>query len=428
MLFVFGYTANAQQLYFPPLTGNTWETVTPASLGWCEQYLDSLDELLDNTNSKAFIILKEGKIAHEKYFDAFTQDSIWYWASAGKSLTSLLVGIAQQEGYLSLQDTTSKFIGPGWTACTPEQEAKIKVWNQVTMTSGLDDDVPDNYCTLDTCLIYKADAGTRWAYHNGPYTLLDQVMEAATGQTLNNYHLTRVKQKTGMTGLFVHVDYNNVYFSNARSMARFGLLILNKGKWNNTAVLSDTAYYNQMANTSQNLNPSYGYLWWLNGKGTFMVPGAQLQIPGNIIPNAPADMFAALGKNDQKVHVVPSQNLVLIRMGDAAYANQLVPLTLDNDIWYWMNKLLCTNTSIEDASSLQASVYPNPAVNELNISLQDGNYQISVFNLTGQLISEQTAAGNTRVYTNGLQAGSYLLQVHDTISGALYRHKFSKVM
>ena len=95
--------ASAQQLYFPPLTGNTWETVTPASLGWCEQYLDSLDEMLDNTNSKAFIILKDGKIAHEKYFDAFTQDSIWYWASAGKSLTSLLVGISQQEGFLYIK-------------------------------------------------------------------------------------------------------------------------------------------------------------------------------------------------------------------------------------------------------------------------------------------------------------------------------------
>lgn len=427
-LYFTAVAANAQQLYFPPLTGNTWESVTPASLGWCEQYLDSLDELLDNTNSKAFIILKDGKIAHEKYFDAFTQDSVWYWASAGKSLTSLLVGIAQQEGFLSIQDTTSKYLGPGWTACTPEEEAKIKVWNQLTMTSGLDDSYGDKDCTLDTCLIYKADAGTRWAYHNGPYTLLDQVMENATGMTLNQFHNTRVKQKTGMTGLYVHVDYNNVYFSTARSMARFGLLMLNKGKWNNTEVLNDTAYYNQMVNTSQNINQSYGYLWWLNGKSSFHMPGTQLQFPGSIIPNAPADMFAALGKNDQKVHVVPSQNLVLIRMGDAAYANELVPLTLDDDIWYWINKLLCTQTSIDEASILQLSAYPNPATNELNVKLPNANYNIAIYNLTGQQVYEGNATGNNTISTAALSQGTFILKATNTISGATARLRFSKAM
>lgn len=421
--------SSAQQLYFPPLSGQVWDTVSPATLGWCPQYLDSLDELLISTNSKAIIILKDGKIAHERYFGTFTKDSLWYWASAGKSLTGLLVGIAQKEGYLSINDTSRKYLGQGWTACTPAQEAAITVRNQLTMTSGLDDGIPDPHCTLDTCLIYKADAGARWAYHNGPYTLLDGVVEGATGMTLNQFHNTRVKQKTGMTGLFVQVDYNNVYFSTARSMARFGLLMLNKGKWSNTEVLNDTAYYNQSVNSSQNLNPSYGYLWWLNGKGTYMVPGAQLQIPGDIIPNAPDDMFAALGKNDQKVHVVPSQNLVLIRMGNAAYADQLVPLTVDNEIWYWMNKLQCTNVGMEEAQGdLQVSVYPNPVVNELHVALPDGKYTIGIYNLAGQLVYETNAQGNITLPTNDLTTGTFILKATDTISGKVARHRFSKAM
>jgi hypothetical protein len=59
-------------------------------------------------------------------------------------------------------------------------------------------------------------------------------------------------------------------------MARFGLLMLNKGNWNGNVILSDTNYYNQMVNSSQTLNPSYGYLWWLNGKASYMLPACSL--------------------------------------------------------------------------------------------------------------------------------------------------------
>ncbi|MBM3430824.1 MAG: serine hydrolase, partial [Bacteroidetes bacterium] len=93
-------------------------------------------------------------------------------------------------------------------------------------------------------------AGTRWAYHNGPYTLLGNVIENATGQTLNSYTTQKLKIPTGMTGTFYQVGYNNVFFSNARSMARFGSLILNKGNWNGNQIMTDTAYFNDMVNYS----------------------------------------------------------------------------------------------------------------------------------------------------------------------------------
>ncbi|NBU04032.1 MAG: hypothetical protein EBT60_06995 [Bacteroidetes bacterium] len=77
--------AKAQTTYFPPNTG-TWETITPQSLGWCDANIDSLYNYLNQKNTKAFIILKDGKIVLEKYFGNFTQDSIWYWASASPHL------------------------------------------------------------------------------------------------------------------------------------------------------------------------------------------------------------------------------------------------------------------------------------------------------------------------------------------------------
>lgn len=330
----------AQSLYFPPIGNPQWDTISPNTLGWCQNNIDSLYQFLDLNNTKAFILLKDGKIVLENYFGGFAQNDPWYWASAGKTITSFMTGIAQQEGFLDISDTTSSYLGTGWTACPPAKEEKITIRNQLTMTSGLDDGVADPYCTLDTCLVYLSDAGTRWAYHNGPYTLLDQVISSATSTTLNNYTNQRLLTQIGMSGAFLPNGYNNVFYSNARSMARFGLLVLNQGNWNGNAIMTDTSYFNQMVNTSQSLNPSYGYLWWLNGKSGYMVPGVQFLFNGYFNTDAPADMFAALGSNGQMINVIPSQNMVWIRMGNAPTSVQ-VPYLLNNEIWKKVNQLPC---------------------------------------------------------------------------------------
>jgi CubicO group peptidase (beta-lactamase class C family) len=196
------FTISAQSLYFPPNGSDTWDTLAPAELQWCDSTVANLYDYLSTNQSKAFILLKDGKIVLEQYFNGHSPNATWYWASAGKTLTALVVGIAQQEGLLQLSDTTSHYLGEGWTSCTPAQEQAITIRHQLTMTSGLNDAVSDPYCTLDTCLIYEADAGSRWAYHNAPYTLLDSVIEVATSQSLNAYCFQHVLQPTGMQGLF----------------------------------------------------------------------------------------------------------------------------------------------------------------------------------------------------------------------------------
>jgi CubicO group peptidase (beta-lactamase class C family) len=413
--------AQSQNSYFPPTTGATWDTVQPISLGWCPDRVDSLVDYVGARNSRAFIVLKGGKIVVEEYYGNFTRDSLWYWASAGKTLTAFTVGIAQSEGHLSIQDTTSDYLGTGWTACSPQQEEKITIRHQLTMTSGLDDGVPDHYCTLDTCLQYIADAGTRWAYHNGPYTLLDGVISNATGQTLNTYFTQKVKNPTGMTGIFVQSGYNNVYVSNARSMARFGLLVLNRGNWNGTQVLSDTTYFNQMVNTSQNINPSYGYLWWLNGKSSFKVPGFQVSFPGSYNPSAPADMYAAIGKNGQLINIVPSQDLVFIRMGDAADAND-VSFTLNDTIWQKLNLAMisCAPTNIQNAELAPSfKIYPNPTADILQVSGGITPYDISIYDAFGrQVLQQSDNIDNINLNVSHLPTGTYWLQInrqHDKI-------------
>lgn len=418
------------QLYFPPLTGQQWDTLSPASLGWCPDRIDSLYKHLETTNSKAFILLKGGKIVLEKYFNGHNANLPWYWASAGKSLTAFLTGIAQRENLLSINDSTSKYLGQGWTSCTAAQEGNIRIRNQLTMTTGLDDGVSNDDCTLDTCLQYLADAGTRWAYHNAPYTLLDSVIHSATNRSLNQYLNQKVKIFTGMDGLFVKQDFNNVFYSTARSMARFGLMIQNKGKWNSTNVLGDSSYFNQMVNSSQTINPSYGYLWWLNGKSSFMAPTSQFVFSGSYNPDAPADMISGIGKNGQFVQVIPSLNMVWIRMGEAA-GNNSVPFSVSNDIWKKINQLPCSATSLEPSLSYNNPVWrliPNPGHDKFRLISMSGENPasaITIRNAQGKTVqSISLLPGENTFEFTGFPSGLYFMQFSE--NGYLHSIPFLK--
>ena len=124
-------------------------------------------------------------------------------------------------------------------------------------------------------------------------------------------------------------------------MARFGLLALNKGKWNNEQIINES-YFNESVSTSQSINPSYGYLWWLNGKTSFRIPNEQNVYQGFLVPNAPADMYAAMGAKDQRIYVIPSKKMVVIRMGDASdpvHPNFAVS-GFDNELWGKINAVI----------------------------------------------------------------------------------------
>jgi CubicO group peptidase (beta-lactamase class C family) len=206
------------------------------------------------------------------------------------------------------------------------------------MTTGLDDGVPNPDVTSPNNLQYLADAGERWAYHNAPYTLLDTVIESAVNLSFETYFNAKLRNPIGMDGQWLWVGDNHVYFSTARSMARFGLLIQNGGIWQTTRMI-DSAYLQQATTRSQDINHAYGYLWWLNTSNQFMLPGTQIKFPGNYAPNAPVDMYAALGKNGQFLCIVPSLDLVLVRMGENP-DNSLVPVLFLDDIWEQLNKII----------------------------------------------------------------------------------------
>lgn len=185
------------------------------------------------------------------------------------------------------------------------------------MTSGFDYNVEDIHCTDPICLKCLNEPGQEWYYHNAPYSLLINVIESASNQNINIFYRTELANKIGMGGTYFKQDAINLLITKPRDMARFALMILANANWNGQQIIS-TEYVDEMTRQSQDINKSYGYLWWLNGKDQHRLPGSTFNFNGSLIPTAPSDLFAGLGKNDQKLYVFPSEDLVVIRMGNSA--------------------------------------------------------------------------------------------------------------
>lgn len=424
LFLIFPFGARSQSVYFPPNTGTTWDTLPPDSLDWCPERIDSLYDYLGAHNTDAFIVLKGGKMVLEKYYGSFTRDSVHYWASAGKSLTALLTGIAQEQGLLNINDSVSNSIGTGWTSAPASKEGYITIKNLLTMTSGLNDTLGlpcTNEDTSISCLRYLRDVDTRWAYHSGAYRKLQNVVSDASGLNYNVFTSSNVGNRIGMNGLW----YNGVYYSTARSMARFGLLMLNKAIWNTDTLLHYTSYFNSMLNTSQSFNLSYGYLWWLNGKSSYMAPGTQFLFPGSLISNAPSDMICALGKNDQKIYIVPSQQLVVVRMGQSAYGTAMAFSPFDNILWGKIDSLgYGCETSVEELGRTNSfNILPNPAQGTFTVLLPSRSFVASVCDVTGRAVYTGSGAAKISVDCTGFPAGMYVVKVVDS-DGSVY---FGKV-
>lgn len=415
VLFLLAAPLSSQTLYFPPLTGETWETIDPSSIGWCSEKVDELISFAGEKNTKSLLILKNGKILLEQYYGDHDQATFWYWASAGKSLVGMLIGLAQEDGFIDINAPTQNYLGDGWTSTTASQEAQITIKSQLSMASGLDDGVEpvgstDN-CFDPTCFQYLSAPYSRWAYHNSAYRILQNVLEATTGQSKFNYTRSRLGDRIGMKGFWL----NYVYYSSARDMARFGLLAMNRGIWDTDTLLHDASYFDAMISPSQTENPSYGYLWWLNGQPTFQLPGVQLKINRMIIPEAPSDLFAALGKNDQKIYVVPSEGLVVIRQGEAAGGIALATSSFDSELWERLGEMSCTVSSTYHREDVSFSIFPNPIGNQFRIQTEAAIEWVRVYNMQGQLVRQFDSVTEPVISVSGLLPGTYFVQVRTSL-------------
>ncbi|MGD8600866.1 MAG: serine hydrolase [Gemmatimonadota bacterium] len=319
------------ELYFPPNDG-PWERVDPASVGWDAAGLAQALEVAAARNSSGVVILLGGRILAEGHWTPedpsrgyanFVQGEddegrvIEDVASAQKSVAAVLTGLALERGLLRLDEPVGSYLGAGWSEASAEQESRITVRHLLTMTSGLDED-----------LTFQAEAGSRWFYNTPAYHNVMRVVEAVTGRDRNDVTREWITDELGMRHsewtlrAWADPAIGAAFSTTARDLARFGLMIQAGGRWGDRQLFQDESFLRDMLSPSQSLNPSYGYLWWLNGQAFSRAANAgATRIEGPLIPAAPADLVAMQGALDRKLYIVPSLDLVVARLGDSGVAD-----------------------------------------------------------------------------------------------------------
>ena len=342
-------------LYFPPANGK-WKTVTPAQAGWNAEALEAALAFVGEQRSTGVVVLHQGRILAERYWEIAPDpndpndrihrmtggrtaqgQAIEDVASMQKSVLSFLAGVARGKGLLDFEAPVTKYLGAGWSKATPEQEAAITVRDVLGMKSGLKTDGS-----------YEAAPGEKWFYNTPIYAKTVQILEQASGLSVDEYTrrwLTEplaMRDSKWMPRPWVNEpgaqasgasEGNTIgFYTSARDMARFGLMIQARGRWNGKDVLGDPRYLDEAFASSQPHNPSYGLLWWLNGKAKSPRGGKMVDAP--LIPSAPADLVAAQGALGRKIYVVPSLDLVVTRLGDEPpKANRSESGDFNEELW-----------------------------------------------------------------------------------------------
>ena len=311
-----GVTVHAADLYFPSPMG-VWQTVKPADAGWDADKLSEALEFAGASKSSGVVVLHNGRILTERHWQldgarlkqgqTTAGHSVEDVASVQKSVVSILVGIAQERGLLAIDDPVNKHLGKRWSRATTEQEGAITIRHLLTMISG-----------LSVRAAFKAPAGTSWQYNTPIYARTVDLLETASG--LDRHKLTEkwLTEPLGMAdsrwvprGTSAARQVNGFGFAtSARDLARFGLMMLAQGSWAGNPVIKDVTYLQAATSSSQELNPYYGYLWWVNRNAFTGAHRLQLD-------SAPIDLIAANGALSRHCYVVPSLGLVVTRLGEA---------------------------------------------------------------------------------------------------------------
>ncbi|MBX3313656.1 MAG: serine hydrolase [Actinobacteria bacterium] len=311
-----------------------WETVDPTEAGFDPTVLEELADDAEAQDSHCLLVARHGRIAGEWYFGDKDEDSTQEVFSATKSLTSILVGIAQDDGDLDIGEPASDQI-PEWKGTDSED---VTIRDLLSNDSGRSWSLVQDYVELIRApdktafaigLTQEHPPGEVWAYNNAAIQTLEQVLQVSTGEQTPDFAEERVLGPIGMDDSELRADGegNGLAFmglsSTCRDMARFGQLLLQRGTWDGEQIVSGE-YVDEATTPSQELNTAYGYLIWLNRKGTLAGatnPTSTEQTKGQknaqMVPGAPEELFWALGMGGQVVQVDRASDTVVVRLGTA---------------------------------------------------------------------------------------------------------------
>jgi CubicO group peptidase (beta-lactamase class C family) len=314
--------AGASAEYWPD--GADWASVAPAAAGFDPKALAAAVAQAIAEQSVGVIVLRGGRIAAEAYAPNWGPDKTLQLASAAKSVVSVLIGIAIDQGFIKgVEQSAADFI-PQWRG-TPK--AAITIRHLLTMTGGLHFEdlalrnIAGDQFALNAAAPIDHPPGTHWAYATPMFHLLYHVVARAVGEPFETYAQRELIGPLGMqhwswmtsVGQGAAGPVTNYYTAicSTRDFARFGLFALRGGRWQGRQLVS-AGYMKAATSPSQALNPSYGWLWWENAAAGVNASGAEA---GFRFEGAPRDTFGALGAGGQVAIEVPSLGLVVVRQG-----------------------------------------------------------------------------------------------------------------
>jgi CubicO group peptidase (beta-lactamase class C family) len=330
--------------------GEAWARSDPEDMGFDAEVLAEKVEQAGFTGSSCFAVVRRGRLVGEWYWHATDPADARPVYSVTKSVTSTLVGIAQADGLLDIDDRASQYI-PAWRG-TPSQEVTIRQllsntsgrhWDYFTDYGGLDDAEDANELAIG--LDQDAEPGTTWVYNNAAIQALDVVLSRAIGGDVADFAQERLFDPIGMRDTEMTRDgagntrLNVGLRSTCGDLARFGYLFLRGGNWAGEQVVPAAWVAEATGRASGPLNAAYGLLWWLNQRGSVVKGGGGEAIDAadpeaggddQMAPGSPEAMFWAIGLGDQVVQVDPDSETVLVRMAsdDPDAGGTLYPVTL----------------------------------------------------------------------------------------------------
>ena len=266
--------------------------------------------------TRSVVVLYKGKLIAEKYADGFSKNSKILGWSMTKSLTATYFGILQKKGKIDIMKPAPI---DEWAT---DERSKITINDLLHMNSGLEWEEDYGKISDVTNMLFQAEDMTKsqaekpakykpnshWYYSSGTTNLLSGILrkQFKTHQEYLDFWYSALLDKIGMNSALIETDMAGNFvgssygWATTRDWAKFGLLYLHKGNWNGEQLFDESwaKYVSTPTNTSDG---KYGAQFWLNSSGYF--------------PDVPKDMYYCSGYQGQMVAVIPSKDLVIVRMG-----------------------------------------------------------------------------------------------------------------
>ena len=274
------------------------------------------DKGLKNKRSRAILVIYKDQIIAEKYADGFNQNSRLLGWSMTKSVTATYFGILQKQGKFDINKPAPI------TEWQNDERKKITTNNLLQMNSGLEWEEDYGKISDATKMLFQAEDMTQsqiskkligkpnasWNYSSGTTNLLSGILrkQFKTHQEYLDFWYSALIDKIGMHSMIVEADMRGNYvgssygWATARDWSKFGILYLHQGNWNGEQLFypSWAKYVATPTSTSKGI---YGGHFWLNSAGRY--------------PDAPRNMYSANGFQGQNVFILPSHDMVIVRLG-----------------------------------------------------------------------------------------------------------------